>query len=43
MKFIAVSKGSTNVPQGIEPMSFRPGNLPPKSDEEQQKTLMLVE
>jgi len=35
LKFIAVSKGSTNIPQGLEPMSFRPGNLPPKSNEEQ--------
>jgi len=43
LKFIAVSKGTTNVPEGIKPMSFRPGNLPPKSAEEQQKVNQLVE
>ena len=34
LKFIAVSKGTTELPQGLEPMSFRPGNLPPKSEDE---------
>ena len=43
LKYIAVSKGSTNVPQGLEPMAFRPGNLPPKSEEEQAKVAKLVE
>ena len=31
LKFIAVSKGSTEVPDGLQPMQFRPGNLPPQS------------
>ena len=43
LKYIAVSKGSTNVPDGLEPMSFRPGNLPPKSEEEKSKVAKLVE
>ena len=43
LKFIAVSKGTTEVPKGLEPMSFRPENLPPKSHEEQQRVNQLVE
>jgi hypothetical protein len=43
LKFIAVSKGSTKVPQGIEPMTFRPGNLPQKSESELAKVNQLVE
>lgn len=43
LKFIAISKGSTSVPQGIQPLSYRPPNLPPKSEEEQKKVNQLVE
>ena len=43
MKFIAISNGSTNVPQGIEPNSYRPQNLPKKSEEETLRTNQLVE
>jgi|TARA_B110000305_G_C19065311_1_gene459047 hypothetical protein len=39
LRFIAVSKGST---EGLEPMSFRPDNLPQKTEEEQQKINKLV-
>ena len=43
LKFLAVSKGTTEMPQGIEPMSFRPNNLPPQSLEEQRRVTQLVE
>ena len=43
LKFIAVSKGSTEVPKGLEPMNFRPPNLPQKSEEEAARTNELVE
>jgi len=43
MKFIAVSKGSTKVPKGMEPMTYRPNNLPKQSDEEVKKVNKLVE
>lgn len=43
LKFIAVTKGNTDVPTGLEPMNFRPSNLPPKSTEEQKKVAKLVE
>jgi hypothetical protein len=34
MKFIAVTKGSTKMPMGIEPMTYRPTNLPQMTEEE---------
>lgn len=43
LKFIAVTKGNTDVPTGLEPMNFRPANLPPASLEEQKKVAKLVE
>jgi|TARA_B110000285_G_scaffold212310_1_gene255739 hypothetical protein len=43
LKFIAVSKGSTSVPQGIKPLNYRPANLPVKSAEEQKRVNQLVE
>lgn len=43
LKFIAISKGNTDLPSGIEPMNFRPTNLPPKTIEEQKKVTKLVE
>ena len=43
LKFIAVSKGSTKVPQGLEPMTYRPQNLPQKSEAEMMRVNQLVE
>ena len=43
LKFIAVSKGSTKVPQGLEPMTYRPQNLPQKSEAELERVNQLVE
>lgn len=43
MKFIALSNGSTKVPHGIEPNSYRPQNLPKKTEEETARTNALVE
>ena len=43
LKFIAISKGSTKVPQGLEPMSYRPVNLPQKSEAEMTRVNQLVE
>ena len=43
MKFIALSNGSTKVPAGIEPNSYRPQNLPKKSEEETARVNALVE
>lgn len=36
LKYIAVTAGNTNMPQGIKPMTYRPGNLPPKTQEEEK-------
>ena len=43
MKFIALSNGSTSVPEGIEPNSYRPENLPKKSEAEKLRANQLVE
>lgn len=43
MKYIAVSKGATKVPQGMEQMSYRPANLPQKTQAEEQRAQKLVE
>ena len=43
MKFIALSNGSTKVPHGIEPNSYRPQNLPKKTEEETARVNALVE
>ena len=43
MKFITISHGSTELPEGIEATSFRPGNLPKKSEEEVARANQLVE
>lgn len=31
LQYIAITAGNTRLPDGIKPMSFRPGNLPPKT------------
>jgi hypothetical protein len=36
LQYIAITAGNTNMPQGIKPMSFRPNNLPPKTQEEER-------
>ena len=40
---MAVSKGNPKVPKGMEPMSYRPNNLPRQTDAEIQKVNKLVE
>ena len=37
LQYIAITAGNTtNMPQGIKPMTFRPQNLPPKTQEEER-------
>ena len=36
LQYIAITAGNTNMPEGIKPMTFRPGNLPPKTNEEER-------
>lgn len=43
MKFITISHGSTELPEGIEANSFRPENLPRKSEAEVARANQLVE
>jgi hypothetical protein len=43
LKFIAVSKGSTKMPQGLDQINTRPANLPEKSEKEKQRTQQLLE
>lgn len=44
LKFMAVSKGgNTKLPKGMEPMSYRPNNLPKQSEAEIKKVNQLVE
>lgn len=43
MKFITISHGTTELPQGIEANSFRPENLPKKTDAEVARVNQLVE
>lgn len=31
LQYIAITAGNTKMPDGIKPMTFRPGNLPPKT------------
>lgn len=40
---MAVSRGNTKVPKGMEPMSYRPNNLPKQSEAEIKKVNQLVE
>jgi hypothetical protein len=35
LQYIAVTAGNTKLPQGLKPMSFRPPNLPPKTQQEE--------
>ena len=42
LQYIAITAGNTNMPDGMKP-SFRPGNLPPKTDEEEKLHQRLVE
>lgn len=43
LQYIAITAGNTNMPEGIKPMTFRPGNLPPKTQEEERLHQKLVE
>lgn len=36
LQYIAITAGNTRMPDGIKPMTFRPGNLPPKTMEEEK-------
>ena len=35
LQYIAITAGNTNMPDGMKP-TFRPGNLPPKTEEEEK-------
>ena len=43
LQYIAITAGNTKMPDGVKPMSFRPGNLPPKTQEEELLHKRLVE
>lgn len=43
LQYIAITAGSTNMPEGIRPMTFRPENLPPKTVEEERQHQRMVE
>jgi hypothetical protein len=34
---MAVSRGNTKVPKGMEPMTYRPNNLPKQTEAEEKK------
>jgi hypothetical protein len=42
LQYIAITAGNTNMPDGMKP-TFRPGNLPPKTEEEEKLHQRLVE
>ena len=43
LQYIAITAGNTKMPDGIKPMTFRPNNLPPKTEEEEKLHQRLVE